>query len=126
MTERPDPPIDSPELLSDHVEALIKEARYQAKTLREDTDREAIATYVVVVIPFGDANESLLLGGKKYRLEKPNQISARLKVEHSGFVTLNIQRFGSNFLEEVANPYNSDLRWLTKSCILYMGQRYDP
>ena len=56
----------------DYVEALVKEARAQAKMLREDADREAIATAVVVVRPFGDAEESLLSGGQKYRLENPN------------------------------------------------------
>ena len=42
-----------------------------------------ISTDVVVVRPFRDADESLLAGGKKYRLEKPDHILLRLKVEHS-------------------------------------------
>ena len=77
-----DPNVDErmADVLSDHVEALIKEARAQAKILREDAEREARATAVVAVRPFGDANESLLAGGQKYRLEKPDQISVRLKV----------------------------------------------
>ena len=58
--------------------------------------------------------------GEKYRLEKPDQISVRLKVEHSGFGTLNNQRFGSKFVEEVVNPSGSELRWLTQSCIFYI------
>ena len=41
--------------MSDHVEVLIKEARYRVKLLREDAEREARATYVVAVWPFGDA-----------------------------------------------------------------------
>ena len=36
----------------------------------------------------------------KYRLENPDQVLVRLKVEHSVFVTLNNQMFGSNFFEE--------------------------
>jgi double-strand break repair protein MRE11 len=40
----------------------------------------------------------------KYRLEKPDQILVRLKVEHSGFSTLNNQRFGARFVGLVANP----------------------
>ena len=49
--------------------------------LREDAEREARA--VVAVRPFGDADESLLAGGQMYRLEKPDQISVRLKMKHS-------------------------------------------
>ena len=74
--------------------------------MREDTEREARATYVLAVGPFGDDKKLLLTGGNKYRLE-------RLKAKHSGFGTLNNQRFGSKFVEEVVNPSDSDLRWLT-------------
>ena len=49
---------------------------------------------MVEVRPFGDAEESLLVGGQNYRLVKPDQILVRLKVENSGFVTLKKQRFG--------------------------------
>ena len=37
------------------IEAMIKEARDQAKNLREDAEMEARATAVVAVRPFGDA-----------------------------------------------------------------------
>ena len=74
--------------------------------LREDTEREARATSVLAVGPFRDDEKSLLMGGQKYRLEI-------LKAKHSGFGTLNNQRFGSKFVEEVANPSDSDFRWLT-------------
>ena len=39
------------------------EARAQAKILREDAEREVIATDAVDVRPFGDADESFLAGG---------------------------------------------------------------
>ena len=93
-------PIALPSLLSDHVEALIKEARYQAKILREDAETEARATAVVAVRPFGDAEKLLLAWGQKYRLDKPDHLLVRLKVEHSVFGTLNIQRFGSKFVKD--------------------------
>ena len=57
--------------------------------LREDADREERATAVVVVRPFGDAGELLLAGGQKYSLENLDQVLVRLKVEYSGFGTLN-------------------------------------
>lgn len=37
------------------------------------------------------------------RLEKPNEVLIRLRVEHSGFSTINNQRFGARFVGEVAN-----------------------
>ena len=52
-------------LLSDHVEALIKEARDQAKVLRKCGERGKIETAVVEVSPFRDAKELLLAGGAK-------------------------------------------------------------
>ena len=73
------------------------------------------------VRPFGDADESFLVWGNKYRLENTDQVLVRLKVEHSGLGKLNNQRFGSNFFEEVANPSESELRWLTQSCIFYIS-----
>ena len=47
-----------------HVQALIKEARDQAKMLMEDAEREAREKYVVTVRPFGDADKYLLAGGR--------------------------------------------------------------
>ena len=34
--------------------------------------------------------------------------------------TLNNQRFGAKFVEEVVNPSDSDLRWLMQSGIFYI------
>ena len=68
--------------------------------MMEDAEREVIATAVVAVRPFGDADKLLLAWGQKYRLEKPDQILVGLKVEHSGFGTLKIQRFGSKFVKD--------------------------
>ena len=51
--------------------------------LREDVEREARATDVVSVRPFRDADELLIAWGQKYRLENKDQVSVRIKVEHS-------------------------------------------
>ena len=51
--------------------------------MREDSEREARATAVVVVRTFRDDDELFLVGGQMYRLEKPDHISVGLKVEHS-------------------------------------------
>ena len=90
--------------------------------MRSVAKGEVISTDAVAVRPFGDADESLLVGwGEKYRLEKPDRILVRLKVEYSRFGTLKNQRFGSKFFDEVANPSDSELRLLTKSCNFYIS-----
>ena len=43
----------------------------------------------------------------KNKLENPNQVLIRLRVEHSGFTTMNNQRFGAKFVRSVANPVRS-------------------
>jgi hypothetical protein len=40
---------------------------------------------------------------RKYNIKNPEQVLVRLKVEHSGFTTLNNQRFGSRFVGEVVS-----------------------
>jgi double-strand break repair protein MRE11 len=40
----------------------------------------------------------------KYKLAKPDQVLVRIRVEHSGFTSLNNQRFGAKFVGAVANP----------------------
>jgi double-strand break repair protein MRE11 len=40
----------------------------------------------------------------KCKLEKPHRVLIRLRVEHSGFSTLNNTRFGAKFVGDVANP----------------------
>ena len=40
---------------------------------------------------------------RKYTIKNPEQVLVRLKVEHSGFTTLNNQRFGSRFVGEVVS-----------------------
>ena len=75
------------------------------------------AAAAVAVRLFWDANKLFLEGGQMYRLENPDQMSVRLKVEHSVFGTLDKQRYGSKFVEEVSNLSDSELRCLTQSCI---------
>ena len=54
-------------------------------------------------------------------MEKPDRVLVRLKVEHSRFGTLKNHRFGSKFIEEVANLSDSELRSLTKFYIFYIS-----
>ena len=54
--------------------------------MTEDDEREARVTSVVAVRPLGYDDELFLEGGHKYRLENPDHISARLKMDHSGSI----------------------------------------
>ena len=89
-----DPDIDEAMgvLLADRVTELVEEARNQAEILRQDASVEAAKSIGGHNIP-----------KMKYSLIEPNQVLVRLKVEHSGFSTLNNQRFGSRFVGEVVS-----------------------
>lgn len=89
-----DPNVDEAmaEILGDRVKALIDEAREQARALREDAAEEAKRAIMGDRVPV-----------QNYALFKPEQVLVRLKVEHSGFSTLNSQRFGSRFVGEVVS-----------------------
>lgn len=83
------------ELLVKEVEKLADQARKDSKLLEQDAQELA----------GGDDTDGGSLREKlHYRVEKPEQVLVRLKVEHSGFSTLHNQRFGSQFVNSIANP----------------------
>ncbi|KAL9183323.1 hypothetical protein ACHAXT_005110 [Thalassiosira profunda] len=65
------------EVLCEEVEALIQRARDDAEHLRQDAEDQA---------------------------QRTRALEDELKVEHTGFTTLNNQRFGSQFVGQVGNP----------------------
>ena len=87
-----DPRIDEKmsRTLEEQVRALLREARRKHKALRSQAAQTG--------------NDPKDLVDNIYQLEKPDSVLVRLKVEHSGFSTLNNQRFGAKFVGEVANP----------------------
>ena len=40
----------------------------------------------------------------KYKLQQPEEVLVRLRVDHVGYATINNQRFGAKFIGKVANP----------------------
>ena len=78
---------------------------------------------MVAVGPIRDADKLFLAWGQMHSLDNLGHISVRIKVEHSVFGTLKNQRFGSKFVEEVANPSNIELRWLTQYCTFYIFRK---
>jgi double-strand break repair protein MRE11 len=85
-----DPKIDvkMTKILEDEVRTLVFEAREKRKTLLRDAAVEGN--------PIAHDEDAL-----KYKLEKPDEVIIRLKVEHTGFSTLNNQRFGARFVGDV-------------------------
>ena len=90
-----DPKIDDKmaKILEDEVRTLVFEAREKRKTLLHDA---AAAGNSV-------AHDNTAL---KSKLEKPDEVLIRLKVEHTGFSTLNNQRFGAKFVGDVVREGN--------------------
>jgi len=100
ILDREDPKVEETmsDLLAEEVEKLIKRAREEAEHLRQDIEAQAQANIDIEDEFDPDKRE------RKITLQHPDQVLVRLKVEHSGFTTLNNQRFGSRFVGEVANP----------------------
>ncbi|GKY94030.1 hypothetical protein MPSEU_000369700 [Mayamaea pseudoterrestris] len=87
-----DPKID------DKINALLeKEVRVAVRNAHERTE-EVIAEALALGNDAGEEDSSL-----QNRIEKSNEVLVRIRVEHSGFSTINNQRFGARFVGEVAN-----------------------
>eukprot|EP00970_Alexandrium_tamarense_P003760 scaffold609_cov198-Alexandrium_tamarense.AAC.37 len=86
------------DVLAAEVENLIKRAREEAEQHRQDAANHAKEALTLEDEFDPDKRQ------RNYTLQSPEQVLVRLKVEHSGFTTLNNQRFGSRFVGEVANP----------------------
>ena len=80
----------------------IERARDEADHLRQDAEEEAQRSSRVE--DEFDPNRRQ----RKYEVQKPERVLVRLKVEHAGFSTLNNQRFGAQFVEEVVRDIAQD------------------
>ena len=91
-----DPKIDEKvsKILSDRVHELILEAQEKSK----DVMAESAESRVVSGEYDDEAYDNLTA------ILEPKQVLVRLRVDHSGFTTLNPQRFGQKFVGQVANP----------------------
>jgi double-strand break repair protein MRE11 len=85
-------------ILEEKVRVLIHDAREKTQELLEAAKK---AGNVLAGMLLDDEDDDFPL---KNRVDKPDEVLVRLKVEHSGFSTLNNQRFGAKFIGEVANP----------------------
>jgi len=82
--------LTSPSPLSPQVHAMIAEARERGTAAVADAYPHRLT----------------------YRAKQPRQVLVRLRVDHYGYPSLNQQRFGSQFVGEIANP--SDVIAFTK------------
>lgn len=86
-----DPKIDAK--VTKILEQEVNQLTYEAREKYKDLMRDAAA-----------AGNTADVDQLKYKLEKPDEVLVRLKVEHTGFTTLNNQRFGAKFVGDLANP----------------------
>jgi double-strand break repair protein MRE11 len=88
-----DPKVDGKvtKLLEEEVQLMVLQARDKAKEILAEA-REAGSDA-------GDDSSMI-----KYKVQRPDEVLVRLRVDHVGFSTLNNQRFGAKFLGDVANP----------------------
>ncbi len=87
-------------IIHDHLLGVqIEKARVEAEHLRQDAEDEAAAQSRAIEDEFDDSDKPQ----RKYALKNPEKVLVRLKVEHSGFTTLNNQRFGSKFVGQVVS-----------------------
>jgi double-strand break repair protein MRE11 len=88
-----DPKIDErvSQILEEEVRLMVLQGHEKMQQVKEDAKAAGSNA--------GDEDCPL-----KYKLAKPDQVLVRIRVEHSGFTSLNNQRFGAKFVGEVANP----------------------
>ncbi len=84
--------------------------------MKQDAEDEAAR-----MRPLEDEFDDLEKPQRKYMIKNPERVLVRLKVEHTGFTTLNNQRFGSQFVGQVvsssASRFFSSLSSL--QCIIF-------
>ena len=83
-----DPKVDEKlnNLLVERVEELMEDAREKTAQNEEEGDY------------------STELSAAKYKIQEPDQVLVRLRVDHSGFSTVNNQRFGARFVGQIVWP----------------------
>ena len=89
-----DPKIDEKlnKLLEEEVQLIVMSARDKAK--------EQLSAARAAGNDAADATNTTL----KYKLQNPDEVLVRLRVDHVGYATINNQRFGAKFIGKVANP----------------------
>lgn len=83
----------------------IRKAREETEHVQQDAEEEA-AGFRALEDEFDDPGKPQ----RKYVIKNPERVLVRLKVEHTGFTTLNNQRFGSQFVGQVVSSRARDLR----------------
>lgn len=75
----------------------IEKSRDEAEQLAEDAEEQARKT--MAIEDEFDTDRRV----RKYKIKDPEKVLVRLKVEHTGFTTLNNQRFGAQFVGKVVS-----------------------
>ena len=80
--------------------------------MRQDAEDEAASQSRAIEDEFDDSDKPQ----RKYALRNPEKVLVRLKVEHTGFTTLNNQRFGSKFVGQVVST------WFLGKHVIHLGR----
>lgn len=81
----------------------IRKAREDTEHVQQDAEEET-AKLRALEDEFDDPGKPQ----RKYVIKNPDRVLVRLKVEHTGFTTLNNQRFGSQFVGQVVSSRARD------------------
>jgi len=98
------------EVLGEQVRKLIESARDNSRLMKNVRANETYNDHnggnndVDVDVDVDGGDDKAITKISKFHIEKPERVLVRLKVEHSGFSTIHNQRFGCQFVNEVANP----------------------
>ena len=83
----------------------IRKARDEAEHVQQDAEEETARLRALE-----DESDDPGKPQRKYVIKNPERVLVRLKVEHTGFTTLNNQRFGSQFVGHVVSSPARDFR----------------
>ena len=88
-------------VLEEEVRLMILNAKEkQEQLLQHAEEAGSNVTKVVAELQTNDGSTAPRL---RYTMLHPEKVLVRIRVEHSGFSTLNNQRFGAKFVDEIAN-----------------------
>ncbi|KAL7575895.1 hypothetical protein ACA910_003207 [Epithemia clementina (nom. ined.)] len=87
--------------LEEEVRLLILNAKEKQEQVLQQA--EEAGSNVAKLILQQSASGSSAMPRMQYTIVHPEKVLVRIRVEHSGFSTLNNQRFGAKFVDEIAN-----------------------
>ena len=103
LRDEPSLSVDDPKVDDKIAAFLDKKIKELITAARESyaEAQQAAETFQETLVDGGDSGDS---PETKYAISQPSLVLVRLRVEHTGFGTINNQRFGAKYVGSVANP----------------------